>query len=104
MPNHVHIVIVPADEDGVCRSLADTHRRFTGDKNARNRWTGHLWQGRALAPWRRLRMSKTSGRPLGSDAWLGTLEPRNGRMLTPQKRAPKRTHDYVHSVDWHHKP
>jgi REP element-mobilizing transposase RayT len=101
MPNHVHIMIVPSDEDGLRRTFADTHRRYTGYINARNRWTGHFWQGRALAPWRRLRMSATSGRPLGSDAWLDTLEAKTGRMLTPQKRAPKRTHDYVHSVNWH---
>jgi putative transposase len=46
MPNHVHIIIVPSDEDGLRRTFADTHRRYTGYINARNRWTGHLWQGR----------------------------------------------------------
>ena len=46
MPNHVHIVLVPADEDGLRRSLADLHRRYTGYINARARTTGHLWQGR----------------------------------------------------------
>ena len=46
MPNHVHIVIVPADEDGLRRSFADAHRRYTGHVNARMGVTGHLWQGR----------------------------------------------------------
>jgi putative transposase len=46
MPNHVHIIVVPSDEDGLRRAFADTHRRYTGYINARNRWTGHLWQGR----------------------------------------------------------
>jgi len=46
MPNHVHVVVVPSDEDGLRRTFADTHRRYTGYINARNRWTGHLWQGR----------------------------------------------------------
>jgi putative transposase len=46
MPNHVHIIIVPSDVDGLRRTFADTHRRYTGYINARNRWTGHLWQGR----------------------------------------------------------
>lgn len=46
MPNHVHIIAVPADEDGLRRTFADTHRRYTGFINARHRWTGHLWQGR----------------------------------------------------------
>jgi putative transposase len=45
MPNHVHIIIVPSDEDGLRRTFADTHRRYTGYINARNRSTGHLWQG-----------------------------------------------------------
>jgi putative transposase len=160
MPNHVHIIIVPSDEDGLRRTFADTHRRYTGYINARNRWTGHLWQGRfgavamdeehlaaavryvslnpvrarlvahaknwrwssvaahlaekddelvKVAPvlerygrfadfvdlaadaeqWRRLRMAETSGRPLGSDAWLEALEAQTGRALKPQKRGPK---------------
>ena len=46
MPNHVHLVVVPADEDGLRRTFADAHRRYTAFINARNRWTGHLWQGR----------------------------------------------------------
>jgi putative transposase len=161
MPNHVHIIIVPSDEDGLRRTFADTHRRYTGYINARNRWTGHLWQGRfgavamdeahlaaavryvslnpvraklvaraadwrwssvaahlagkndalvTVAPvlerygrfteflgedgddepaWRALRMSETSGRPLGSEAWLDALEAKSGRTLKPQKRGPK---------------
>ena len=161
MPNHVHVVVVPADEDGLRRTFAETHRRYTGFINARSRWTGHLWQGRfgavamdeghlanavryvslnpvrarlveraeqwrwssvaahlagkddalvRVAPvlerygdfsaflaqpaddeaaWRRLRMSETSGRPLGSEAWLAAIETRTGRALRPQKRGPK---------------
>jgi len=46
MPNHVHIIIVPSDEDGLRRTFADAHRRYTGYVNARLRITGHLWQGR----------------------------------------------------------
>jgi len=46
MPNHVHIIIVPSDEDGLRRTFADAHRRYTGYVNARMRTTGHLWQGR----------------------------------------------------------
>ena len=46
MPNHVHVIVVPADADGLRRTFADVHRRYTGYINARNRWTGHLWQGR----------------------------------------------------------
>lgn len=46
MPNHVHIIIVPSDEDGLRRTFADAHRRYTRYINARMRVTGHLWQGR----------------------------------------------------------
>lgn len=46
MPNHVHLVVVPADVDGLRRTFADAHRRYSGFINARHRWTGHLWQGR----------------------------------------------------------
>ena len=46
MPNHVHIILVPSDEDGLRRTFADLHRRYTGYVNARARTTGHLWQGR----------------------------------------------------------
>ena len=46
MPNHVHVILVPEDEDGLRRTFADLHRRYTGYINARNRTTGHLWQGR----------------------------------------------------------
>jgi putative transposase len=46
MPNHVHLIVVPSDADGLRRTFADAHRRYTGFINARHRWTGHLWQGR----------------------------------------------------------
>ncbi len=46
MPNHMHIIIVPSDGDGLRRTFADAHRRYTGYINARMRVTGHLWQGR----------------------------------------------------------
>lgn len=46
MPNHVHLIVVPADADGLRRTFADAHRRYTGLINARHQWTGHLWQGR----------------------------------------------------------
>jgi len=46
MPNHVHIIAVPADEDGLRRTFRYVHRHYTGYINARMRVTGHLWQGR----------------------------------------------------------
>lgn len=46
MPNHVHIVATPSDEDGLRRTFRYVHRHYTGYINARLRVTGHLWQGR----------------------------------------------------------
>ena len=28
MPNHVHLILAPADEDGLRRALSRTHRRY----------------------------------------------------------------------------
>ena len=41
------------------------------------------------AEWRALRMSETSGRPLGNSAWITALEERIGRTLKLRKRGPK---------------
>ena len=46
MPNHVHFIMAPSTEDGLRKTFAEAHRRYTGRINARFRWTGHLWQGR----------------------------------------------------------
>ena len=46
MPNHVHVILTPSDPDGLRRTFAELHRRYTRIINARHRWTGHLWQGR----------------------------------------------------------
>jgi len=46
MPNHVHLVMVPGVEDGLCTVLAEVHRRYTRHINFREGWRGHLWQER----------------------------------------------------------
>ena len=46
MPNHVHVILTPSDPDGLRRTFADVHRRYSRMINARQGWTGHLWQGR----------------------------------------------------------
>jgi putative transposase len=46
MPNHVHLILVPIDADGLRRALAPTHRRYAGHVHARELRTGHFWQGR----------------------------------------------------------
>jgi putative transposase len=46
MPNHVHLILVPADELGLRDALGEAHRRDTRMINVREGWRGHLWQGR----------------------------------------------------------
>jgi putative transposase len=46
MPNHVHLILVPSDPDGLRRALAPVHRRYAGIVHARRKRTGHFWQGR----------------------------------------------------------
>jgi REP-associated tyrosine transposase len=46
MPNHVHLILLPADEDGLRAALGETHRRYTSHVNLREDWRGHLWQCR----------------------------------------------------------
>lgn len=44
--NRVHFLAVPEDENGLARTLGETHRRYTNRINERKGWTGHLWQSR----------------------------------------------------------
>ena len=46
MPNHIHLIAVPASEEGLRRAIGETHRRYTRLVNFRENWRGHLWQGR----------------------------------------------------------
>jgi putative transposase len=46
MPNHVHLILVPSNSDGLRRALAAVHRRYAGIIHARRKRTGHFWQGR----------------------------------------------------------
>ena len=46
MDNHVHLILVPADEDGLRATLGEAHRRYTRRINFREGWRGHLFQGR----------------------------------------------------------
>jgi len=46
MPNHVHLIAVPARAEGLAQAVSATHVRYTRQVNLRERWTGYLWQGR----------------------------------------------------------
>ena len=46
MPNHVHAVVVPTEEDSLSRFYRFVHRSYTRRVNYREGWMGHLWQER----------------------------------------------------------
>ncbi|MBB3167742.1 putative transposase [Simiduia aestuariiviva] len=46
MPNHVHLVAIPAREDSLAALFRQVHRRYTRTINLREGWKGHLWQER----------------------------------------------------------
>jgi len=46
MPNHIHLIAVPAAKDGLNLAVGEAHRRYTRRINFREGWRGHLWQGR----------------------------------------------------------
>ena len=46
MPNHVHLVAIPARPDSLRRALGEAHRRYSTHINRREGWIGYLWQGR----------------------------------------------------------
>jgi putative transposase len=46
MPNHTHLIAVPASEQALRRAIGEAHRRYTRRINFREKWRGYLWQGR----------------------------------------------------------
>jgi putative transposase len=46
MPNHVHLVVVPARDESLGLALRDAHTVYAMYFNTRMDLTGHLWQGR----------------------------------------------------------
>jgi putative transposase len=46
MPNHVHLVAVPSEPEGLALGIGEAHRRYTLRVNGREGWRGHLWQER----------------------------------------------------------
>ncbi len=46
MPNHIHLIAVPVDLNGLSAALKQTHTRYSLMINKREGWSGHLWQGR----------------------------------------------------------
>ena len=46
MPNHVHLVATPRDEQSLARAVGRTHFRYTQYVNRLHGRSGHLWQNR----------------------------------------------------------
>ena len=46
MSNHVHLVVVPANEDSLSKTLGRTHFSYAQYFNRLNNRSGHLWQAR----------------------------------------------------------
>ncbi len=46
MPNHVHFIVIPDQEDSLAKLFKVAHRQYTRKINVRNHWRGHLWQER----------------------------------------------------------
>ena len=49
MPNHVHLILVPEQADGLRAALAKVHRAYAGRIHLREQRSGHFWQGRFAA-------------------------------------------------------
>jgi putative transposase len=46
MSNHIHLIAVPASDDGLEKMLKPLHMRYAQRVNRARGWRGHLWQGR----------------------------------------------------------
>lgn len=46
MSNHIHLVAVPATDEGLQRVLKPLHMRYAQRINRARGWKGHVWQGR----------------------------------------------------------
>jgi putative transposase len=46
MSNHVHLVVVPAEQDSLARGIGEAHRLYTRMVNFRQGVRGYLFQGR----------------------------------------------------------
>ncbi len=46
MSNHVHLLVVPSDEESLRRGIGEAHRLYTRHINFKTKTRGHLFQGR----------------------------------------------------------
>jgi putative transposase len=55
MPNHVHLDMVPDQEDGLRAALGETHRHYTRHINFRQKWRGQAMRVGGQWPWSSVR-------------------------------------------------
>jgi REP element-mobilizing transposase RayT len=89
MPNHVHLVAVPENEQGLAKAIGEAHRRYTVRVNQRENWRRYLSTEADSTDWELLRRHLRTGRPSGSPEFVESLEARTGRVLLHRKRGPK---------------
>ena len=54
MPNHVHLMAVPQDKEGLAKAIGETHKRYTRMVNFRENWRGYFGrEGSPHSPWKR---------------------------------------------------
>lgn len=46
MSNHIHLIAIPENKEGLQRVLKPLHMRYAQFINRQHQWAGHLWQGR----------------------------------------------------------
>lgn len=46
MPNHVHFIAIPNEDDSLSKTFSGCHTRYANYFNKKNKTAGHLWQGR----------------------------------------------------------
>jgi REP-associated tyrosine transposase len=74
MPNHVHLVVIPSNREGIHRTLKAVHGQYAQRVNRMKNQKGHLWQGRYFSS------------PLDADYFLNAvryveLNPVRARMV-----------------------
>jgi putative transposase len=111
MPNHVHLILVPERPDALRGALSKVHRAYAGRIHARERRTGHFWQGRfgcvamdelhLLAALRYVALNPVRARLVGRAQdwpWSSTralLDPTRGDGLTETQPVLDRVPDFA---------
>ena len=90
MSNHVHLVVIPKEPEGLARALKHTHGRHASYWNAVHRSSGHVWQGRYYSCplgqahlWEALRYTGFTIGVAGENASHGAFRQKSPTSLRP---------------------